>query len=343
MIAWDKVLSELIGIVGWRQSTIAGSAVVDTANLVSSSGLYVQGAHPSVTVANIKATQEDKLITDGAMNTVLSNLVKDGTSNVLNELFPSRDVLANDLLYVYESDFQTPLTELKGFVGFEISIAERKDIVSVLNKIILQFSGSGSIKLLLFNTGVITPITSKVIAVTADTNIISALDWILGYITAPGGRYYLGYLNNNLMINAYDRRFSRSNIMTQFNSIVFKSIYVPNWSAETLFDINDIVYRAESFGINLDVTTAKDYSNVILQNKDRFAKAIQLATAVQALSLMTSTSRINPEERVIMNVLGQKVVVDSPASYNLYSSLQKEMKSLADLFTDNRNEIYTMR
>jgi hypothetical protein len=336
MIAWDKILSELIGVVGWRQSTGVGDVVIDETNLVSSSGIYVQGAHPMVTVKNIKATQEDKAITDAAMNTVLSNLIKDGVSNVLNYVFPTNDIFANGLLYKYESDFSSPLTELKGFVGFEITIANRKDIVSILN-------GAGSVKLLLFNSGQKAVITSKTIDVTVDSNTTFVLDWILGYITAPGGVYYLGYLNTNLDICAYNRVFSRSNLMTCFNSIIFKPIYVPDWNVETLFDINDIVYRSESFGINLDVTTAQDFSNVILLNKDRFAKAIQLATAVNALSLMTSTSRINPEERVIMSSLGQKIVIDSPATYNLYSLLEKEMKSITGLFSQKHIESYTIR
>lgn len=330
MIAWDKILSELIGVVGWRQSTSTGEVVIDATNLAASSGLYVQGAHPVVTVKNIKATQEDKAISDLNMNLALSNLLKDGISNVLNYVFPNPDVLRNDLLYKNESDFNTKITGLTGFVGFEISIAQRADLVSILNKTILQFDGVGSVKLLLFNSGVKAPIQSKTIAVTTDTNTTAALDWILGNITAPGGKYYLGYITSGL--NAYNRHFSLANVMTEFNSIIFKPIYVPAWTAETLFDIQDIEYRSESFGMNLDVSTALDYSNVILQNKDRFAKAIQLATAVQALAQMTSTGRINPEERTIMSALGQRVVIDSPATYNLYSGLEAEMKALKTLF-----------
>lgn len=343
MIYWDKILSDLIGVVGWRQSTTAGDVTIDVANLASSSGLYVQGAHPIITVRNIKATQEDKSASDAQINTVLSNLTKDGISNVLNFVFPKSDIFINDLLYKYESDFNNPLSTITGFVGFEINIATRPDIVSVLNKIILQFSDSGNVKLLLFNSGQKLPIISKTIAVTADTNITSVLDWMLGYVIAPGGIYYLGYLNTDLTTYAYNRAFGSSNIMTKFNSIIFKPIYVSGWNVETLFDINDITYTSESFGMNVDVTIARDYSNTILQNKDRFAKAIQLATACEALALMTSTSRINPEERVIMSSLGQKIVIDSPATYNLYTNLEKEMKLLVELFADKQILTGTLR
>ena len=343
MILWDKILSDLIGVVGWKQSTVTGSVVIDAANLATSSGLYVQGAHPSCTVKNIKATQEDTAISDVNMNAVLVDIMKNGIINVLNAVFPSRDIYANDLLYKYESDFNHPITTRTGFVGFEISIANRNDVVSILNKVILQFNGAGNVKLLLFNSGVKLPITSKTITVTADTNITSVLDWVLGYITAPGGEYYLGYLNTSLGFSAYDRQFNLANVMTEFNSIMFTPIYVDGWNVETLFDIEDVVYTSESFGINLDITTAKDYSNIILQNKDKFAKAIQLAAATEAIAMMTSTSRINPEERVIMNVFGQKIVIDSPQTYNLYSNLEKEIKSLTVLFSENAISKGTLR
>ena len=343
MTYWDKILSEMVGLVGWRQSTLAGEPTIDATNSGSTSGLYVQGAHPICTVKNIKASQEDKAISDTNLNALLVNLMKDGVSNVLNYVFPSKDVFSNGLLYDNESDFKNLITGKSGFVGFEISIANRSDIVSILNKIILQFNGAGNVKLLLFNSGVKTPITTKTITVTADTNITSILDWVLGYIVAPGGKYYLGYLNSGLNFSAYDRKFSDAGIINKFNSIVFNPIYVSGWTSETLFDINNIVYVEECFGMNLDVTTAKDYSNTIIQNKDRFAKAIQLATAAEALSLMTSTVRINQEERVIMDVLGRKIVIDSPQTYNLYSRLEKELKMLYELFSPSQIEIGTLR
>lgn len=343
MIAWDKILSELVGVVGWRQSTVQGDVIISDENLASSSNLFVQGAHPIVTVKNIKATQEDRQISDDQMNDVLMNLMKDGVSNVLNYVFPSSDIFANGLLYKYESDFNYPLTELKGFVGYEICVANRPDVVSVLNKIILQFSGAGSVKLLLFNSGVKAPISSKTVTVTANTNITAIVDWLLGYVTAPGGNYYVGYLNNSLNIYAYNRAFSRSNYMTEFKSILFKPIYVKDWNTETLFNLTDIVYRSETFGLNFDVTTAKDYSNIILQNKDRFAKAIQLSTAANALALMTTTSRVNPEERVVISAIGQKIVIDSPASFNLYNALDKELKSLTQLFGQKQITSGTLR
>lgn len=343
MILPDKILSELIGVVGWRQSTIAGDVVISATNLSSSSGLFVQGAHPQATVKNIKATQEDRLISDANMNILLSNLVKDGTTNVLAQVFPENDILSNNLLYKYESSYLDVITGFTGFVGYEITIAQRTDLVLIINKIILQFNGAGTVKLLLFNSGLKLPLATKTITVSADTNITAVCDWVLGNITAPGGKYYIGYLTADLAIGSYNRVYNLANLTTCFNSISFAPIYVESWNKESLFDITKIVYRSETFGLNFDVSTVKDYSNVILQNKSRFAKAIQLSAAVQAIALMTTTGRINPEERMIMQNLNQKVIIDSPATYNLYSALEKEIKGLISLFRDKQITITTIR
>lgn len=343
MIAFDKVLSELIGQVGWRQSTVSGDPVITNTNLASASGLYVQGAHPMITVGKIKATQEDRAITDAQINTLLADLMKDGIANVLNYVFPTNDVMKNALLYPYESDFSTPIEGMSGFVGYEFDTAQRSDIATVVNKVILQFNGSATVKLLLFNTGVKIPVATKSVTVTSDTNTLSLTDWILGYVTAPGGKYYLGFLTTGTGALPYNRIYSRANYQTLFNSVALHPVYVPGWTSETLFPISTVEYRAETMGLNFDLTVARDYSGVILQNKDRFAKAIQLATAVQALGQMDTTSRTNPEERAIMSVFGQKVMVDSPASYNLYTALEKEMKALQQLFADKTISTATLR
>lgn len=342
MIFWDKIFTDLIGVVGWRQSTASGAVVVDDANLASSSGLYVQGASPLVTVENIKASQPDKAISDVNMNALLVNLMKDGISNVFNFVFPQRDVFSNQLLYPYEMDFTDEITNFSGFVGYEIITAKRSDIAIILNKVMLQFATGGTVKLLLFNSNTNALITSKTITVTANTTTTSVLDWVMGYITAPGGKYYLGYLTSTAPGYAYNRSFDNADMKSHFNSVVFKPIYVTGWTSETLFDVNNIEYTEKTHGINLDVSTVFDVSNLILQNKDKFAKAIQLATAVEAINVMTTTNRRNETERMIL-FNGVKTVVNSPEIANIYAALENEMKRLKGWFEPDTIEKHTIR
>ena len=344
MIYFDKILTSLSGVVGWRQSTTTGATVVDAANLASSSGLFVQGANNLVSVKNIVACHEDKAMSAEEINNVLRDILKDGISNVLNNVFTSHDVFKSGQLYRHEMDFLHPV-ELNrtGFAGFEINTSKRSDISTIINKLILSFSGSGSIKILLLNAGTKTLINSKTVTITANGNDESIVDWVLGKIIEPDSTYYIGYLLNNSVVAGYNREYDEADEKTKFNECGFRPIWVNGWTSETLFDVNNIEYVTEAWGLNFDISTVRDYSQLILSNKNRFAKAIQLATAIEAISFMNSTSRVNPEERVVMNVLGKKTVVDSPAIYNLYSSLEKEIKSLRDLFFLNKNEVLTLR
>jgi hypothetical protein len=344
MIYFDKILTSLSGVVGWRQSTTTGATVVDAANIESSSGLFVQGANNLVSVKNIVACHEDKAMSAEEINNVLRDILKDGISNVLNNVFTSHDVFKSAQLYRHEMDFLNPV-ELNrtGFAGFEINTSKRSDISTIINKLILSFSDSGSIKILLFNSGTKTLINSKTVTITANGNDESIVDWVLGKVIEPDSTYYIGYLLNSSTVAGYNREYNESDEKTKFNECGFRPIWVDGWNSETLFDVNNIEYVTETWGLNFDVSTVRDYSQLILSNKNRFAKAIQLAAAVEAISFMNSTSRVNPEERVVMNVLGKKTVVDSPAIYNLYSSLEKEIKSLRDLFFLNKNETLTLR
>jgi hypothetical protein len=276
------------------------------------------------------------------MNTLLGNITKAGITNALNTVFPDRDVFDNKLLYDYETDFTEVITDKVGFVGFEIQTAKRSDIAIVLNKISLSFDGNQSVKLLLFNSQSKKLITSKTIAVLKDVNTYTALDWVCGAITAQGGIWYIGYLNTGFTAHAYSYVYGNSNVRNQFNSAVFRPIYVAGHNSETLFDINDVEYVEDGFGVNLDISIVKDISSLILNNKDKFAKAIQLGTAIQCIKEMQTSNRRNADERVI-SVNGVKTVIDSPETANLYFAYDAEIKRLKLWFEDRDIESYTLR
>ena len=344
MIYFDKILTIHSGVVGWRQSTTPGATVIDAANLASSSGLFVQGINNLVSVKNIVACHEDKAMSAEETNNVLRDILKDGISNVLNNVFTSHDVFKSAQLYRHEMDFLHPVaTERTGFAGFEINTSKRSDISTIINKLILSFSSAGTIKVFLLNAGTKAIVSSKTVTVTANGNDESIVDWLLGKVIEPDSTYYIGYLLNDSTPRGYNREYDEADEKTKFNEVGFRPIFVNGWTSETLFDINDVEYVTETWGLNFDISTVRDYSQLILSNKNRFAKAIQLSAAAEAISFMNSTNRVNPEERVVMNALGKKTVVDSPAIYNLYSSLEKEIKSLRELFFRNKNEILTIR
>lgn len=341
MIYFNKILSSLIGVVGWRQSTASGSTVVDAENLAASSGLYVQDANNLVNVANIKAAIDNRSATDEQINEQLRTLQKAGISNALTEVFSDYDVFASKLLYPFEADFNHEVELGKtGFAGFEIKTARRKDISVIVNKLITSFSSSGSLKILLFNAGTKSLIDSKTVTLTANGNDETIVDWILGYIIQPDSTYFIGYLLNDSVQRGFNREYEEAELRNNFNECVIRPIFVDGWTSETLFDVNDIEYVEDTWGLNFDISTVRDYSNIILTNKNRFAKVIQLSTAIEAIKFCSQTTNINSKIRFVQ-VRGN--LTNVPEIANLYNEFYIELKSLKRLFSNREIEVHTLR
>lgn len=76
-------------------------------------------------------------------------------------------------------------------------------------------------------------------------------------------------------------------------------IQVSGWNAETLFDVDDVDYTSETYGLNFDITSWKDYTNVILKNRNKFADCLGLQVAADVLDLILKTTRSNRNERIL--------------------------------------------
>jgi len=336
------------GIVGYKQPTISTYAIVDDANLASTTGLYVQGASRIATIKNLKLLMEDDGISDGDFNTYLTEIINEAASNVLNQIFSEKpNLLRNELLYKEEYDFQHPLTLETAFVGVEISVINKKELSNIINNIILSFNGIGTISLKLFQSGKKTAIQTKEVAVTdGETN--SIVNWVLDYTSGVGGKYYLGYLTSALSISPYDREYKMASIPTSFGHFNVRPIKVVDWDSATLFDVNDIEYTSEIWGINLDMSTYWDYTDLVNKNKTLFAKAIQIQSAVEILKVIAASTRSSETERIIksranLELNGNKYNKTIPESVGIMNDLNGEIKRLRNIFSEPRIKRVTLR
>ena len=343
-------IDSLLGLVGWRQSTITADAILDAGNIASSSGLYVNDISGLFTTANIKSTQEDRSISDSNFNTMLDNRQKSSFVNLLKSVLSDNDLIENRILFPYENDWTKTLTNDTSFVGYEISVAKQKDINAVINKIMLEFSAIDTVKILLFHSSMNALQDSESITTVADSTKHTALNWNLPAANSVvGGKWYIGYLRSGLTASAYDRDYESANVKTPFNCIGIKSIKVDGWDAETLFDVNDVEYTSETWGINLDISCLRDFTSLVVENKDRFARGLQLQIAADLLNLMATTTRSNANERrVNMEALfalnGNRNNPEIPYSVGVLNQLNKEIDDLRKMFVKPKKiQIDTIR
>ena len=342
-------IDSLLGLVGFRQSTITEYAVLDADNIASSSGLFVGDISGLLTVKNIHQSQEDKDISDVNFNTFLKNRMKSSFLNLTKAVFSDNDLIENKVLFPYENDFNTTLTNATDFVGYELDVAKIKNINVVLNKIMLTFDGVDSVKILLFHSTQNALQTSETITTVANSAKHTTLNWDLPAANSvSGGKWYIGYLRSGLTAKAYDRNYENASLQSRFNCVVITPIQVSGWDAETLFDVNDIEYTAETWGINLDISSLKDFTSYVVENEDRFARGLQLQIAADLLNLLATSTRSNRDERIIKSAAlydlnGNRSNPEIPYSIGVLNQLKNEIAAIKKLISPPKMQINTIQ
>lgn len=343
-------IDNLLGLVGFRQSTLTGyTATLDAANIASSSGLYVNDVSGLLTTKNIKSTQEDPAISDVNLNTLLKNRMKSSFQTLLRSVYSDNDLLQNGVLYPFESDFNSPLTNDTSFVGYELDPAKMKDLGIVINQIMLEFAGVQSVKVLCFHSSKNALHLSSTVTTVANTVKHTSVGWELpAFNSIAGGKWYIGYLRAGLTYKAYNRNFHNANRAIQFRQLDIQPVKVAGWNAETLFDVSDVEYTSDTYGMNFDISTFRDYTSYVVQNKNRFARALQLQVAADLLNLLATSTRSNQDERYVKaealyELNGNRTNPEIPQSVGVLNQLKDEIKKLKALFAPPQIQTHTLR
>lgn len=342
-------IDSLLGLVGFRQSTLTGYAtLMDAGNIASTSGLFVNDVSGLITSKNIKNSQEDIAITDENFNTFIDNRQKSSFINLLKAVFSDDDLIENRVLFRFESDFTNPLTNATDFVGYEIDVAKAKDINVIINKIILTFDAIDTVKILLFHSSMDESQDSKEVTTVANSDVHTALNWNLPAANSiVGGKFYVGYLRSGLSASAHNRDYESANSQIHYNCLGILPMRVSGWDAETLFDVNDVEYSDETWGMNFDISSFKDFTSFVVENKDRFARGLQLQIAADLLNLMATTTRSNRDERIIktealIDLNGTRNIENIADSVGVIKQLADEIDRLKKMFGDPAIQINTM-
>jgi hypothetical protein len=358
MFIANKIADGLLGIVGFRQSYNPAYAVLDAENTASSSGLYVND-NPYAKIEFIKDTQDYKDIEFEDFNKMLKDIQKSSIVSVCNQVFNDYDFIDRNVIYKNASNKTNTEILPNGFVGYKIEVSNAKNTAFSINRVILDFSGTGEIELLLFNTGKKGAIESKIINIISD-NQVEELNWTLDNTgTTYKGDYYIGYNTDSITISPYKREFNNANIMSSFKELCIEKVLISNHTGNQLFDLTLINGLSQDTGLNLDISIYDDYTDFILNNKMLFAKAISLEFTIRCLQMYVSSIRSNSNERksqelyqkIMMEIEGTKssdslISVSGLREQVLgeISQLKQEVKKLKTGFSKSRQILtYTLQ
>ncbi len=309
----SKIQAAFVGLVGIRQPFDPAYQKLDVSFGSSSSGLFLDE------VSNYKTefwidTQDYKDITNADLSIRMGQIRDGAVSSVLSQIFTEPNYIDRNKLLSQTFDRQNVVTQqgnAQTFYGYEIIAGDQKNVAFKITKCTLEMIGTGDITIELYNSSKLETLFSQVVTIGSGSSLEEVeLNWSVDSTMIPyKGSYFIGYYKNS-NIQPIDRSYDSGDLM---NSI--KGIDVDRVSIQDNFlNLSSLKYESDHNGLNFDITTYYDYTDLALQNKSMFAKSIQLTWAMNIMLSYSSSFRINGKERIskeliasiIRSIEGQK-------------------------------------
>lgn len=297
----NKVTDGLKSLVGFRPSSNPEFFVLTPENLQSDSGYYVND-NPFAEIESYYSTISYANIDEIGFNSKLEELKSSAITSVCNAVFLEKN---NPSFCDRQLQFKNALNKINteslplGFIGERVRVAKVNNLAAKITRVLVDFEGTGDITLHLYNTSSIAPIKSQVVTIASDHQVVE-LDWTLDNTDGlNGGDWYIGYYNTDgLTVAPYKRDFELSNVESTIKFVNLQKTIVPNHTGTNLWDLEDGENSDVTTGLNLDISTYYDYTDLIIQNRFLFADAINLECAIRMLNQHRSSLRSNKNQRL---------------------------------------------
>ena len=323
------VLPKLFGRLAWTDSNL------NTANTTSTSGRkFDDGSfHAVVNSTNVKATASPEPSDFNAWFTAKQNAV---ISRCLNNVFNAGEHKQQTLIYERSTEQEALIGNTGKAIGYKIQIAKNLDLSHQINTLEMYFDGAATFNVYLFKQGKLTPLQTKSVTTVAnEKTVVSLTDWILN--ARESGVYWVVYFQADLgSVKAIQEQAC-------FHST--RCFGIETFEAETTGSAFDRVSYSSSMqpsGMNMQMTSFRDFTQNILNQPHLFDELIGLTMAYQCIEEMIYTVRSNGEERELKHQLetvglqldlnGAAPISDSPRVQGLRQRIDRETDRVRNAF-----------
>lgn len=293
----SKIKDSLSGLVGYKQPFNPDYAIIDADNLTSESGYHIN-SNAFAKIEYIKDCQDYAGISDADFNTVLADIVKNSAVDVVNQVFSDSSYIDRNLIYRFALNKNETDSLPDGFVGYRIKVDSTKSVAFKITRCLMDFEGTGTFKIILFNSAQKAVVQEKEVTIATDRQEV-VLDWVLNDTDSIyKGEYFIGYIKGvGFDLLPYKRTYENSNVMSVITHLKIDKVFVSDHSTETLFDLSKVEYLDYSTGLNFDITVYDDFTDLIIQNRFIFARALFLSSIINCLTIYMASLRSNRNER----------------------------------------------
>lgn len=189
-------------------------------------------------------------------------------------------------------------------VGIEIVPTRSRGLVYEIERIGLQFDTNQTITVYLFHSETTAPVQSQAVVYAASGGMQwAAVNWEL----EPSGAYYLVYdqsaISGQSINGVFDYVSEWENLLRFPTGKLYRATAIDvtdsSSSVLALWDIDQMGYTlGTNWGLNLDINSRCDYTELILEQKDLFAGLISKVVTAGLLRELAfnPTSRVNRHE-----------------------------------------------
>lgn len=305
MFAVEKIQEGLTGLVAVREPLNPDIDVLNDDQYIASSGLYLDDVEHFRLDYWIDGQSYAKA-ESADYETLWSQLEKASIANVMARVFNKPTYIDRNLIYsnTFDRHKLVTLSNDPVFYGYEIQVSDRKNLAFMISNVRIEGKTNeddNELTIQLFHSSQAAPLKTIDIVLTNDGTLqMERLDW---YIDNSDnyykGRFYIGYGRPDFEFTPYERDFNNANVPNDISELCIRRIE----RLGDFADLSQINYTSQHNGLNFDITVYEDYTDLILQNKFIFARAIQLQWAMSVMLMCLSSNRSNRNERVIKEML----------------------------------------
>ena len=272
--------------------------------VISDSQRYYEDFHPLNDSAVLDQMRPPSTI---PLATYLDNKQRAVVMEAINAVYNAPQVVDPAKLAFYRQDLPVavfPVANAGQFVGLKLFVGQG-DYAVKINSVELFFNKTITFDLYLWNDLFLNYTKVKAVTSSANSTVIVDLgeEYTLNNLTTTykGGRWYLGYFQDDIAAQGAQALYYNINIQTfhPLSLITFAAPVVLDGNGNRNFSRNNIGQNNLMYGLNAEISTYVDATNNIVQNRHLWDELLGLLMAKKNVTDMIYSFRSNDVERAI--------------------------------------------
>jgi len=300
----ERLLPIMTARKGWQQPTNSDFEPVLSDDVKEcTSGMYYNYVHSACSPINIFNAQEDNTITDDNYNAFLLALKQQVAYESMLSVFRANNPVESSKI-LFEKQFRTQYRDIDNagkFCGWQLKLPSG-DFAPRIESVMLTMNKACTVTLYAFNDLKADPIWEQEYTVSMGYNQEPFVvdDLILSRLNNDykGGVIFFGYFQDEIEAQGAKAVDVYLNWWETFFMIGYQGFEAVSDYENLTFVRDQYFSNYRTYGLNLEISTSRDYTNTVIRNAHAFDRLQDMIMAQKCIELQMNSLRVNGEQRM---------------------------------------------